>query len=82
MSRFNKDLDHGRQKTQGTLCSGIYATSMLNEKKSKPEDEIINVLLTLSENATYLLSYASFLMSLSRREHLKHLFQGDYKDLC
>lgn len=51
-------------------------------KKSKPEDEIINVLLTLSENATYLLSYASFLMSLSRREHLKHLFQGDYKDLC
>lgn len=87
MSRFNKDLDHGLQRTQGTLCSGIYATSLLADKlnelkRSNPDDEIINELLTLSEDATFLLSHSSFLMSLSRREHLKHLFQGDYKDLC
>lgn len=54
MSKFNKDLDHCLQKTQGTLCNGIYATSMLADKlndlkKSNPEDEIIDDLLTLSE---------------------------------
>lgn len=39
MSRFNKDLGHGLQRNQGTLCSGIYATSMLADKrfeKTKP----------------------------------------------
>lgn len=50
MSRFNKDFDNGLQNTQGTLCSGIYATSMdadkFNDlKKSNPEDEIINDLI-------------------------------------
>lgn len=32
MSRFNKDLDHGLQRNQCILCSGIYATSMLADK--------------------------------------------------
>ena len=87
MSRFNKDLDHGLQKTQGTLCSGIYAVSLIADKlhdlkKSNPDDEVLSDLLTTSEDATFLLSHASFLMSSSRREHLKHLFQGDYKELC
>lgn len=87
MSRFNKDLDHGLQKTQGTLCSGIYAGSLISDKlydlkKSNPDDEMVSELLTLSEDAAFLLSHASFLMSNSRREHLKHLFQGDYKELC
>lgn len=87
MSRFNKDLDHGLQKTQGTLCSGIYAVSLISDKlydlkKSNPDDEMVSELLTISEDAAFLLSHASFLMSNSRREHLKHLFQGDYKELC
>lgn len=87
MSRFNKDLDHGLQKTQGTLCSCIYAVSLISDKlydlkKSNPDDEMVSELLTLSEDSAFLLSHASFLMSNSRREHLKHLFQGDYKELC
>lgn len=87
VSRFDKDLDHGLQKTQGNICSGLYPTSMLADKlnelkKSNPENEIINELLTLSEDATFLLSHASILMSLSRKEHLKHFFHGNYKDLC
>lgn len=50
MSRFNKDFDNGLQNTQGTLCSGIYATSKVADKfndlkKSNPEDEIINDLI-------------------------------------
>lgn len=50
MSRFNKDFDNGLQNTQGTLRSGIYATSMVADKfndlkKSNPEDEIINDLI-------------------------------------
>lgn len=50
MSRFNKDFDNGLQNTQGTLCSGIYATSMVADKfndlkTSNPEDEIINDLI-------------------------------------
>lgn len=88
MSRFNKDFDNGLQNTQGTLCSGIYATSMVADKfndlkKSNPEDEIINDLIAnFIWGHNIFLSQASFLKSLSRREHLKHLFQGDYKDLC
>lgn len=50
MSRFNKVFDNGLQNTQGTLCSGIYATSKVADKfndlkKSNPEDEIINDLI-------------------------------------
>lgn len=92
-------LQECRQSTVRSVrrCQGLIKTWIMAFKRSKvlfvvvsmlqvclkPEDEIINELLTLSDNATYqnLLSYASFLMSLSRREHLKHLFQGDYKDL-
>ena len=85
MSRFNKDLDHGLQKTQGNLCSGMYAVSMIADKlydlkKSNPE--VLSDLLATSEDATFPLFRVSFLMSSSRREHLKHLFQGDYKELC
>ena len=32
MSRFNKDLEHGLQKTQGILGSGIYAVCMIADK--------------------------------------------------
>ena len=61
---FNKGLDHELQKTQGILCSGIYAVSMIADKlydlkKSNPEDEVLSDLLTTSEDATFLLFHAS-----------------------
>lgn len=78
---------HVFKKTQGNLCGGIYAVSLLSEKlhqlkKDNPEDEVLSELHTLSEDALFLLSHSSFQSSVARRDNLKHLFAGDYKDLC
>jgi hypothetical protein len=87
MSCFQKDMDHGLQKTQGNLCGGIYATASLSDRlfklrKDNPDDELLTELHSMTEDALFLLSHSSFQLSVARRDSLKHLFAGDYKDLC
>lgn len=65
MSRFQKDTDHSLKKTQRNLCGGIYAASLLSEKlhqlkKDNPENELLSVMYTFSEDAFFLLSHSSF----------------------
>lgn len=86
MSRFQKYTDHGLQKTQGNLCGGIYAMALLSEKlyqlKKDNPDDLLTDLHTISEDAPFLLAHSSFQLSVARRNYLKHLFAGDYKNLC
>jgi len=87
MSRHLKDGDHSLQRPQGVLCHGIYAVAQLSDKlqslkADNPGNDVLEDLHSLSEDAAFLLGHASYLLSIARREKLKHLFVGDYTDLC
>jgi hypothetical protein len=87
MPRFQKEMDHGVQKTQCNLYGGIYAKASLSDRllhlrKDNPDDELLSELHSMTEDALFLLSHSSFQLSVARRDSLKHLFAGDYKNLC
>lgn len=69
------------------LSHGIYAVAQLSDKfqslkADNPENDVLEDLHSLSEDAAVLLGHASYLLSIARPEKLKHLFVGDYTDLC
>ena len=87
MSRHLKDGDHSLQRPQGVLSHGIYAVAQLfykfqSLKADNPGNDVLEDLHSLSEDAAFLLGHASYLLSIARPEKLKHLFVGDYTDLC